>query len=74
MRETITEGINGFFADNDDPKLLGNAMKHIIDDELLSREMGKRSREYVEKNWNLDLATDRLESVFQELTKKEKNV
>ena len=51
-RETVLDGVTGLLIPPKDPLTLATAMKKLIQDEGLRREMGDRSREYAERKYS----------------------
>ena len=51
-RDTVIDGITGLLVPSKDSSGLADAMKRLIQDEKLRREMGQRSREYAERKYS----------------------
>jgi glycosyltransferase involved in cell wall biosynthesis len=60
VRETIADQVNGLIVDGN-PVAMGQAIQRLRDDPTLARRIGDQGRQIVEENWNLTLATHRLE-------------
>lgn len=60
-RETIVDKVNGFLVGSD-PAEVSQAVRQLIEDPSLGREMGRRGRALVEEQWSLDGSVRRLES------------
>jgi len=66
VRETITDELNGLLVDDDDPVALGNAIRRLVENRKLARELGRRGRREVVRKWSAESAVDRLEGhIFQ---------
>ncbi|WP_218079992.1 glycosyltransferase family 4 protein [Anthocerotibacter panamensis] len=61
VREVVCDNINGLLVSEDDPNILGNALKRLLTQEELLQEMGKQSRKYAVERWGWDVAVERLE-------------
>ncbi len=61
VRETITHGINGFLAKNDDPFVLAEYISKFSDDLDFAKRFGKEARAFVEKEWSLEVMGNYLE-------------
>jgi glycosyltransferase involved in cell wall biosynthesis len=61
IRETITDGINGFLINGNEPVEVGKAISRLLNDKDLIDEMGKKARCHVMERWGLEKAIERLE-------------
>ena len=60
VRETIKNGLNGFLVD-DEPEAIAHAIKLLLGDAELARQMSARACQYVQQEWNLKKSVDCLE-------------
>lgn len=60
VRETIKDGLNGLLVD-DEPEAIAQAIKLLLSDAELARQMGERGCQYVQQGWGLEKSVDRLE-------------
>jgi glycosyltransferase involved in cell wall biosynthesis len=72
VRETITDGVNGFLVDPDETAM-ARAIERLRDDKDLSDRLGRNGRKIVEEKWSLDASIDRLERRLGEVIGKTKN-
>lgn len=72
VRETISNGVNGFIVPEDDPEKLGALLTRFIIDPELSYSMGKQAREHVMEHWNMTMCIDNLENNLYEVIEKVK--
>jgi glycosyltransferase involved in cell wall biosynthesis len=61
VRETVKDGVNGWLVDSE-PEAIAEAMARLLNDAELAARMGERARQYVEQEWSLGRAIDRLEA------------
>ncbi len=61
VRETVKDGVNGLLVYGDDPAELGNAIKRLIDDEVLWARLSQNTRQHVMQNWKWEDSIDQLE-------------
>ena len=61
VRETIIHGENGLLVEPR-PTAMANALQQLRDDPAYARSLGERALQHVDLRWNLDSATDRIES------------
>lgn len=64
----IEDGVNGLLVPPRDPQALRNAMQKLLADEALRTTMGKRAREFVEKNCDAERVAERLAAFFRSLS------
>ena len=67
VRESITEGVNGFLARDEDPELLGRLILKVTENSLDAVTLGQQAREHVVKEWNLDYGTDNIEAMLSKM-------
>jgi phosphatidyl-myo-inositol dimannoside synthase len=58
--EVVQNGVTGFLVDLDDPDALANRLILLLQDEALSRKMGKAGQRRVEENYTYSLFQERL--------------
>jgi glycosyltransferase involved in cell wall biosynthesis len=59
VRESVCEGVNGFLAAEDDPRLLAAALMRILETPEPA-ELGRRARAHVVEHWSLPHGTRNL--------------
>ena len=70
-KEIIADGINGYLATT--PEEWITAISNLAGDENLRKEMGLRGREFVEKNYTLQIQSPKLAAIFKDIIGKQKN-
>jgi glycosyltransferase involved in cell wall biosynthesis len=63
--ELVDDGVEGFLVPPRDPDRLANQLDCLLDSPGLRREMGRRGRERVERDFGLDLMVERTEAVYR---------
>lgn len=63
--ELLDDGIEGFLVPPGDPERLARRLDCLLDSQGLRREMGRRGRTRVERDFGLDRMLDRTEAVYQ---------
>lgn len=63
-RETVVEGVNGFFAEVRDATSLAGAMRRFCEDPGLIPRMGRQSRHMAEERFNVVQVNERIYAVF----------
>lgn len=71
LLETVQEGITGFLVERD-PVKFAAAMRRLIEDDGLRRQMGLQARQAIEAYWTWPRAVDDLEAQFAEALGKAK--
>ena len=61
VRETVINGVNGLLVKHN-PKAMGAALSRLLDDPTFSSHLGETARKWVEQEWSLAGAVERLES------------
>lgn len=64
--ELVDDGVEGFLVPPGDPVRLAARLDCLLDSEGLRREMGRRGRARVERDFGLDLMAERTEAVYLE--------
>ena len=67
-RDIVEDGVNGFWAQNEDQ--WGNRLLKLIQEDGLRKEMGLRGREKVEECYSLKVNAPRLFSVLKKVMEK----
>jgi glycosyltransferase involved in cell wall biosynthesis len=67
-RDIVEDGVNGFWAQNEDQ--WGNRLLKLIQEDGLRKEMGLRGREKVEECYSLEVNAPRLFSVLKKVMEK----
>lgn len=66
-REICRHGVNGLLVPARDPIALAGAIRCLLADSTLRREMGARGRELVEKEYRQEIVTERTLAVYRTL-------
>lgn len=67
VRETITEGVNGFLTERDSVEF-GAALDRVLSDSLLAERLGSAGRRTVCERWTWERSADLLEGFFARVT------
>ena len=67
LRELITHDENGFVIEPDNPHALADKIIQLLDDPVLARRMGDKSREVVTRHFTMDLMVRKTTALFYEL-------
>ncbi len=70
--EIIQEGVNGFLVPPKDPQTLADRIIKILANDSLLSQMGKASREWVEKEFSLDVMVARYHKLYEFFLNKRK--
>jgi glycosyltransferase involved in cell wall biosynthesis len=65
--ELVVDGETGFLVPTGDARALVHAIKVLLDDPGLGRQMGKAGHERVERSFTVEWATDQVESLYDKL-------
>jgi len=68
-REIVEGNKCGICVDPLDPKMIGEAIQHIVYHPLEAEKMGKNGRQAVEKKYNWTIEEQKLFKLYKELTK-----
>ncbi len=71
-RETIVNGETGILT-NRDEKEFGDAIEYLLDHPDAAAEMGRKGREWIEKNFTWDMCAENLEKNFMKAIKNWRN-
>lgn len=66
VRETVREGFNGLLVAERDPAALGAALRRVLGDAVLGRELGENGRRWVREAWTWSGSVARLEAKLVE--------
>jgi glycosyltransferase involved in cell wall biosynthesis len=69
-KETVIDGYNGFLIQPKDLNALTEKLDLLLSDKDLRVQMGKNSRLYAEKYFDIQVVIDRHLSIYDELIKK----
>lgn len=64
--EIVRDGVEGFLVRPRDPRQLARRLDVLLDSPGLAREMGRRGRQRLEKEFTRDLMLDRTEQVYRQ--------
>lgn len=65
--EIVVDGETGILVPPKDPQTLAKALMKLLNDKNLARQMGRKGRERVEKNFTLEQYVKKTELVYEEL-------
>ncbi|MBD5307440.1 MAG: glycosyltransferase family 4 protein [Bacteroides sp.] len=68
-RDVVEDGVNGFLVEPQSPKQIAEALKKLIDDPELRRRMGKKSREFAERDFSIEKVVDTHLRIYRSLAK-----
>jgi glycosyltransferase involved in cell wall biosynthesis len=71
VRDLVEDGINGFLVPFGDVKALSEKIKYLLEHPDIAEEMGKRSRERIEKEFSLDVVLHQMEVLYKEILESE---
>lgn len=66
LRETVKQGNNGFLVEPE-PESVSLALKQLLDNPVLARQMGEAGVENVSQHWAVEQSVDRLEANLLEV-------
>ncbi|MEK6810811.1 MAG: glycosyltransferase, partial [Candidatus Thermoplasmatota archaeon] len=66
VREVIQDGVEGLLADPVNPEDLALKIRALLADDAQRTAMGRRGRETAERNYSIELITDRIEQVYRD--------
>ena len=66
VREVIQDGVEGLLADPVNPEDLALKIRALLADDAQRAAMGRRGRETAERNYSIELITDRIEQVYRD--------
>jgi len=66
IRETIVDGETGLLINRDEDQC-AQAIEKLLRDDNLSKELGRKGREYVCQKWNWEKCTEQLEENFKRI-------
>jgi glycosyltransferase involved in cell wall biosynthesis len=71
VRDLVEDGVNGFLVPFGDVKALSEKIKYLLEHPEIAEEMGKRSRERIEKEFSLDVVLHQMEVLYKEILESE---
>lgn len=72
--ELVTDGWEGLLVPEKDVEMLATKIKHLIENPSLRKEMGKKGREKVERNFDSVKQVSRLEAIYSNLIRKRREI
>ena len=63
--ELIEDGRNGLLVEEKNPLALADAIQRLMEDENLRRELGRKSREKVIREFDVDKSAEKLKNLFE---------
>jgi len=73
VRDLVEEGVNGFLVPFGDIKELADKIIYLMEHPELAKEMGKKGREKVEREFSLDVILPQMEALYKEILENEYN-
>ncbi len=67
ISDIIEDGINGCLVPVGDTEAIGGAILRLLDDKVLSEEMGRRGKEIVKEKFSIDLMANKMIKLYQEV-------
>lgn len=71
--ELVDEGVTGYLIPPRDVKSLTDSLLHLLSDAALCKEMGLMGRKHMEKNFEINCLTRKLETVYGKLLGRQKH-
>lgn len=65
--ELIVEGETGFIIPRRSPEIMAEKIDHLLNDEMLRKDMGAKGRERIEKEFNIDRMTTNHMEIYRKL-------
>ncbi len=65
--DVIHDGVNGLLVEPEDPEVLAQAIKRLLDDPEFARRLGREARSTVEEKYSLQLVAERYIKLYREL-------
>ena len=65
--EIVEDGVSGLLAPPNDPEALAQAAIRVIRDGALRQRLGARAQSFMQKNYSLQAAVHRLETLYREM-------
>ena len=69
IEEVVTEGETGFLVEEGDVEAMAERMNYLIANTQIAKQMGEKASEWVHKDYNLKLYTERLFEILKESIK-----
>jgi len=67
--EAIEEGVNGFLVSAGDTRSMAEKIITLLDNPEMAKEMGRKGREKVFPEFDIDLMVEKIDDLYQELTR-----
>ena len=67
MPDVVQDGINGLLTPVGDPEKLAQNIEYFINNPEKAREMGKYNRDYVKRNYDIEVVAERLLAILNEV-------
>jgi glycosyltransferase involved in cell wall biosynthesis len=67
VRDLVEDGVNGFLVPFGDVKALSEKIKYLLEHPEIAKEMGKKGREKVEKDFSFDAILPQMEKLYKEI-------
>jgi glycosyltransferase involved in cell wall biosynthesis len=67
--EIIETGVSGLIVEPNDPAALSDAIKKILSNDELAKQVGQNGYQRYTENYTMDTYCDKLESVYSELVR-----
>jgi glycosyltransferase involved in cell wall biosynthesis len=73
VRDLVEDGVNGFLVPFGDVKTLAEKILFLLEQPEIAKEMGKKGREIIKKEFSLDIILPQMESLYNEILEKSLN-
>ncbi|MGC9073825.1 MAG: glycosyltransferase, partial [Caldisericum sp.] len=67
IRDLVEDGVNGFLVPFGDIKELSNKIIYLMEHPDIAKEMGKRGREKIEKEFSLNVVLQDMEKLYKKV-------
>lgn len=67
VRDLIDDGVNGFLVPFGDVKGLAEKTKYLMENPQLAKEMGKKGREKIEREFSLKVILKDMKKLYKEI-------
>ncbi len=67
VRDLVEDGVNGFLVPFGDTEALAEKIVYLMDNPNIGKEMGKKGREKIEKEFSLEVVLSQLERLYTEV-------
>jgi N,N'-diacetylbacillosaminyl-diphospho-undecaprenol alpha-1,3-N-acetylgalactosaminyltransferase len=69
VRDLVEEGVNGFLVPFGDTKALAKKIAYLMEHPEVAREMGKKGREKIVKEFSLEVILPQMRKLYEEILK-----